>query len=121
MARISAEQGVGVCRTEFGKNLGEGLCEFRLREETEFAGSPVRLLLRVFFLWGQAVLHRVGVVPRFSHRAYTQELLMRAAVRMRQAFPIAQRPCDITASGMRHFRQEHLVPRNNLVQRERHA
>jgi hypothetical protein len=28
---ILAREGAGVCGTEFGKNLGKGLCEFRLR------------------------------------------------------------------------------------------
>jgi hypothetical protein len=39
-ARILQQQGISVCGTPFGKQLGEGLFEFRLREEG--------LLVRVF-------------------------------------------------------------------------
>ena len=49
IARVLAEEGVGVCRTEWGKNLGQGLCEFRLRDEINVAGASVHILLRVFF------------------------------------------------------------------------
>ena len=53
--------GVGVCATQFGKQLGDGLCEFRLRYRLaellhRFEGrdpgprsSPEEILLRVFF------------------------------------------------------------------------
>jgi hypothetical protein len=54
--------GAGVCATQFGKQLGEGLCEFRLRYNLaellhRFEGrdpekertSPEEILLRVFF------------------------------------------------------------------------
>ena len=53
--------GVGVCATQFGKQLGDGLCEFRLRYDlaelvSRFEGrpasdetSPEQILLRVFF------------------------------------------------------------------------
>jgi putative component of toxin-antitoxin plasmid stabilization module len=40
MRQILQEQGVGVCGTAFGRQLGQGLFEFRLRESN--------LLLRVF-------------------------------------------------------------------------
>ena len=40
MAEILQAQGVGVCGTPFGKQLGNGLFEFRLRDD--------ELLLRVF-------------------------------------------------------------------------
>jgi phage-related protein len=40
MREILQQQGINVCGTPFGKQLGEGLFEFRLREEG--------LLLRVF-------------------------------------------------------------------------
>jgi phage-related protein len=61
---ILAEQGLGVCATEYGKHLGKGLAEFRLRHtydevtrrfpDREVATPPTReragrLLLRVFF------------------------------------------------------------------------
>ena len=38
---ILVEQGINVCGTEFGTNLGKGLCEFRVRDK--------RGTLRVFF------------------------------------------------------------------------
>lgn len=40
------EKGVGVCATEYGKQLGKGLFEFRLRRSVEEVGE--RILLRVF-------------------------------------------------------------------------
>jgi hypothetical protein len=60
---ILARQGLDVCRTEWGKQLGDGLSEFRIRhDEREILGregghaeselpdpSPERILLRVFF------------------------------------------------------------------------
>ena len=39
-------KGVGVCATEYGKQLGQGLFEFRLRRSVEGVGE--RILLRVF-------------------------------------------------------------------------
>lgn len=54
--------GVGVCATQFGKQLGEGLCEFRLRydlaelrhrfegrDPDPQSGTSEEVLLRVFF------------------------------------------------------------------------
>ncbi len=41
LKEILAEQGIDVCRTEWGKNLGKGLCEFRVRDRG--------VVLRVFF------------------------------------------------------------------------
>jgi phage-related protein len=49
MREILQEQGVGVCGTPFGRQLGGGLFEFRLREE--------ELLLRLFcHAYGQRVI-----------------------------------------------------------------
>jgi len=49
------EKGIGVCATKFGKQLGKGLFEFRLRRDAAAAALPgrraggeTRLLLRVF-------------------------------------------------------------------------
>jgi hypothetical protein len=42
---ILAEQGIGVCGTPYGKHLGHGLCEFRIRRET----AQGTILLRMFF------------------------------------------------------------------------
>jgi hypothetical protein len=54
--------GVGVCATQFGKQLGDGLCEFRLRynlvellhrfegrDPARASGRSEEVLLRVFF------------------------------------------------------------------------
>ncbi len=46
MRDVLEEKGIGVCGTEFGKQLGKGLFEFRLRRSAEEAGE--RILLRVF-------------------------------------------------------------------------
>ena len=46
MREVLQEEGIGVCGTEFGKQLGRGLFEFRLRRSVEEVGE--RILLRVF-------------------------------------------------------------------------
>jgi hypothetical protein len=46
MRDVLQEKGVGVCGTEFGRHLGKGLFEFRLRRSVEEAGETI--LLRVF-------------------------------------------------------------------------
>jgi hypothetical protein len=46
MRDVLQAKGIGVCGTEFGKQLGKGLFEFRLRRSVEEAGE--RILLRVF-------------------------------------------------------------------------
>jgi hypothetical protein len=63
MSEVLEHLGVGVCGTEFGKQLGGGLFEFRLRrnlraiaaqprgqqaQERTRAGAPEKVLLRVF-------------------------------------------------------------------------
>ena len=62
LERILGEHGVGVCGTEFGRHLGRGLFEFRLRHDEEAlrrglhltpihtgqARTPSPVLLRVF-------------------------------------------------------------------------
>lgn len=68
MQHVLGTMGIGVCGTQFGKQLGDGLCEFRLRynlaglrhrfeEKTPPADAPEAILLRVFF-------HAYGVTPR---------------------------------------------------------
>lgn len=63
LIHVLGRQGLGVCATEWGKQLGAGLAEFRLRhDEREVLSarrpsgpealpeaSPERILLRVFF------------------------------------------------------------------------
>ncbi len=46
MRDVLQEKGVGVCGTEFGRHLGKGLFEFRLRRSVEKADESI--LLRVF-------------------------------------------------------------------------
>lgn len=59
MAEILQVEGIGVCRTGYGKQLGDGLFEFRLRHDAaeilRSVGKPARpepgserILLRVF-------------------------------------------------------------------------
>jgi len=67
--------GAGVCSTEFGKALGDGLYEFRLRHDlpelvrrsgSEYRpaldeGPPQRMLLRIFFaVYGDRVVLLLG-------------------------------------------------------------
>jgi len=53
------EKGVGVCATEYGKQLGKGLFEFRLRRSVEQVGE--RILLRVFcHAYGNKVVLLLG-------------------------------------------------------------
>jgi hypothetical protein len=62
LAHVLARQGLDVCRSEWGKQLGGGVAEFRLRhDEREIlvrdrvtmsdlpGSSPEKILLRVFF------------------------------------------------------------------------
>jgi hypothetical protein len=63
LAHILARQGLGVCGSDWGKQLGGGLAEFRLRHdereviaregttpESDLPGaSPEKIILRVFF------------------------------------------------------------------------
>lgn len=72
---ILAREGAGVCGTEFGRTLGKGLYEFRLRHtrdelqikaESQQAGSgpsvqPVKVLIRVFFaVYGDRIVLLLG-------------------------------------------------------------
>lgn len=53
------ERGIGVCATEYGKPLGRGLFEFRLRRALEDAGE--KILLRVFcHAYGNKVVLLLG-------------------------------------------------------------
>ena len=46
MREVLQEKGVGVCGTEFGRQLRKGLFEFRLRRSVDEEGE--KILLRVF-------------------------------------------------------------------------
>jgi hypothetical protein len=64
MHEVLAHEGMDVCESDFGKNLGGGLCEFRVRHDADeilarkgqlrrtvdrISGRSERILLRVFF------------------------------------------------------------------------
>lgn len=49
MHDVLAQQGVDVCGEGWGKPLGEGLYEFRLRDESRGQSGTASILLRVFF------------------------------------------------------------------------
>ena len=83
--------GVGVCATEFGKQLGEGLFEFRLRRDLQEI-APVgkkesgKLLLRVFcHAHGNRVILLVGGYDKGEHpsprRQGTEIALARARLK----------------------------------------
>lgn len=66
-----AELGLDVCGTELGKNLGQGLCEFRIRHdegvirgksgEAGARKTRKRILIRVFFhAYGDQVILLLG-------------------------------------------------------------
>jgi Gp49-like protein DUF891 len=59
MREVLQEEGVGVCGTEFGRQLGKGLFEFRLRRSVEEAGE--KILVRVFcHAYGNRVVLLLG-------------------------------------------------------------
>jgi hypothetical protein len=68
MQKLLQHLGVGVCKTEFGKQLGGGLFEFRLRQDPgaiiDQKGRqvpPERILLRVFcHAYGDKVVLLLG-------------------------------------------------------------
>jgi len=60
MRDVLQEQGIGVCGTEFGRQLGNGLFEFRLRRSAT-GSRATRMLLRVFcHAYGNRVVLLVG-------------------------------------------------------------
>jgi hypothetical protein len=60
MRDVLQEKGVSVCGTEFGKALGSGLFEFRLRRSIG-PKSETRILLRVFcHAYGDKVVLMLG-------------------------------------------------------------
>lgn len=100
---ILAREGAGVCGTEFGKNLGKGLCEFRLRHtrdelqakaEPHKAGSgqsahPAKVLIRVFFaVYGDKIVLLLGGYDKAAddsrHRQNTEIEQARARLRAHQ-------------------------------------
>jgi hypothetical protein len=61
MDRNLQRLGVGVCGTEFGRQLGGGLFEFRLRTESLGEGAEKKPVLRVFcHAYGRKVVLLVG-------------------------------------------------------------
>lgn len=68
MNRILAQEGVNVCATEWGKGLGDGLYEFRLRDELHEQGITERILLRVFFHpYGNKIILLLGGYDKGEH------------------------------------------------------
>lgn len=60
MREVLQERGIGVCGTEFGRQLGMGLFEFRLRRVAE-GDDATRILLRVFcHAYGDRVVLLLG-------------------------------------------------------------
>ncbi len=63
MREVLQEKGVGVCGTEFGRQLGSGVFEFRLRRFVEEAGE--KILLRVFcHAYGNRIVLLLGGYDR---------------------------------------------------------
>ncbi|MBI5068929.1 MAG: hypothetical protein HZB56_11885 [Deltaproteobacteria bacterium] len=73
MGEILQELGVGVCGTEFGKQLGGGLFEFRLRRDLSeiapvVAAEAGKILLRVFcHAHGDKLVLLVGGYDKGEH------------------------------------------------------
>jgi hypothetical protein len=68
MNRILAQEGVNVCRTDWGKSLGRGLYEFRLRDEIRDQGVTESILLRVFFHpYGNKIILLLGGYDKGRH------------------------------------------------------
>lgn len=68
MNRVLAEEGVNVCSSEWGKALGDGLYEFRLRDEVQEAGTSEKILLRVFFYaYGAKIILLLGGYDKGEH------------------------------------------------------
>lgn len=59
MREVLEERGIGVCATDYGKQLGKGLFEFRLRRSV--GAAEERILLRVFcHAYGNKVVLLLG-------------------------------------------------------------
>ncbi len=68
MNRILAQEGVNVCKSEWGKALGRGLYEFRLRDEIQGQGVTESILLRVFFHpYGDKIIILLGGYDKGRH------------------------------------------------------
>ncbi len=80
MNQILAQEGVSVCDTEWGKALGDGLYEFRLRDEVQDKGVSEKILLRVFFHpYGNKLILLLGGYDKGQHpsaRRQDQEIVL---------------------------------------------
>jgi hypothetical protein len=88
MYRILAQEGVNVCSTEWGRSLGEGLYEFRLRDEIERQGATARMLLQVFFHpYGDKRILLLGGYDKGEHPStqYQQKRIAEARTRLNDA------------------------------------
>jgi phage-related protein len=86
MNRILAEEGVNVCSSEWGKALGDGLYEFRLRDEIQEAGVSESILLRVFFhAFGDKIILLLGGYDKGEHPSSRRQQREIAEARRRLA------------------------------------
>lgn len=84
MNRILAQEGVNVCETEWGKALGGGLYEFRLRDVIQEHGATERVLLRVFFHpYGNKIVLLLGGFDKGEHPSSRRQQQEIAAARKR--------------------------------------
>ncbi|MGH2355274.1 MAG: hypothetical protein ACRDI2_03540 [Chloroflexota bacterium] len=100
MNRVLAEEGVGVCQTEWGKALGDGLYEFRLRDEIEREGESVKILLRVFFHpYGNKIILLLGGYDKEARPSsqYQQKQIAEARKRLNDFRQRQHRPKGRTA------------------------
>lgn len=108
LEHIVRPRGLDVCRTDFGKQLGDGLFELRIRQDAatianragvEVSGEPQpteRLLLRVFcHAYGKRVILLLGAYDKLgdtSTRRQSREIKL-AKQRLR-SFKLAERRRD---------------------------
>ncbi len=97
MAEILQEEGIGVCRGAYGKQLGDGLFEFRLRHDAaeilRSLGKPARdeprgerILLRIFcHAHGDHVILLLGGYDKGAHPSTTRQQREIAEARRRLA------------------------------------
>jgi hypothetical protein len=86
MNRVLAEDGVNVCASEWGKALGDGLYEFRLRDEVQAQGVTEKILLRVFFHpYGRRIILLLGGYDKGQHPSSRRQQQEIAEARRRLA------------------------------------
>lgn len=84
--RILGQEGITVCETEWGKALGAGLYEFRLRDEIHEHGTTQKILLRVFFHpYGNKIILLLGGYDKGEHPSSKRQQREIAEARKRLA------------------------------------